>query len=311
MDINKYWGVIDDARFTTGNDQEAMLRCVETTLAQLPAKEVAEWFSIHQEYLHLADCENTEKAISLCNLSFSDDSFLYFRGWLLSLGKDAFYSIMNNPEALSAYISASIDARFEGFVYPGSEVYVNKAFLEEYGLEGMKQWKESWYAQNPDKSEFALNMALADKYNIWDVSAKHPLSAAAKEEIRSDLFSHFSDKRRSSLSGQIQSTEACSMKAVDIDWDVDSEAERDSLPSEIEIPEGMEGEEDISDYLSDVTGFCHKGFKLVDCSKEAARDMGGEPTKPSLSDQIQSASTRAADSHASPDTPVKTPNPER
>lgn len=31
----------------------------------------------------------------------------------------------------------------------------------------------------------------------------------------------------------------------------------------------------------------------------------------SLADQIQSASTRAGDSHASPDTPVKTPDPER
>ena len=36
-----------------------------------------------------------------------------------------------------------------------------------------------------------------------------------------------------------------------------------------------------------------------------------EGEKVSLSDQIQSASTRASDSHASPDTPVKTPNPER
>lgn len=104
---------------------------------------------------------------------------------------------------------------------------------------------------------------------------------------------------------------ARSMKAVDIDWDVNSEAERDSLPSEIEIPEGMMHEEDISNYLSDVTGFCHKGFKLVDCSKEAARDMGGEPKKPALSEQIQSASTRVGASHASPDTPIKSQDPER
>lgn len=208
MDINKYWEVIDDARMKTGSDQRAMLKCVETTLAQFSAKEIAEWFSIHQEYLHLATCENVEKAISLCNLSFSDDSFLYFRGWLLSLGKDAFYSIVNNPENLSAYIHSSNDARFESFVYPGSEVYINIAFSEEYGSEGMKQWKENWYAQNPDKGEFALNVALGDKYNVWDASAKHPLSAAAKEEMRLDLFSHSSGRKKSSLSDQIQSASA-------------------------------------------------------------------------------------------------------
>ena len=44
------------------------------------------------------------------------------------------------------------------------------------------------------------------------------------------------------------------------------------IPKEIEIPEYLidedididDYEEDISDYLSDTTGFCHCGFDLVD-----------------------------------------------
>lgn len=55
------------------------------------------------------------------------------------------------------------------------------------------------------------------------------------------------------------------MKATNIIWDVDFEdfdSEADVLPNEIEIPDGMEDEEEISDYISDVTGFCHKGFDL-------------------------------------------------
>ena len=56
------------------------------------------------------------------------------------------------------------------------------------------------------------------------------------------------------------------MKAINIDWDVDLEEDLDALqmlPDEIEIPEELEDEEAISDYLSDVTGFCHNGFELV------------------------------------------------
>ena len=34
------------------------------------------------------------------------------------------------------------------------------------------------------------------------------------------------------------------------------------LPNEITIPNNIEDEEAISDYISDVTGFCHKGFEL-------------------------------------------------
>lgn len=52
------------------------------------------------------------------------------------------------------------------------------------------------------------------------------------------------------------------MKATNIEWDIDNE-ENVLLPTEIEIPEGMTDEEEISDYLSEATGFCHKGFDLI------------------------------------------------
>ncbi len=55
------------------------------------------------------------------------------------------------------------------------------------------------------------------------------------------------------------------MKAINILWDVDDdEKELVSLPDEIDIPEGMTDEDEISDYLSDETGFCYKGFDLID-----------------------------------------------
>lgn len=76
------------------------------------------------------------------------------------------------------------------------------------------------------------------------------------------------------------------MKATKIIWDVDMNDVLDqleemsiddlikiignerlnaimSLPNEIEIPEDVEDDDEISDYLSDVTGFCHKGFEIV------------------------------------------------
>lgn len=52
------------------------------------------------------------------------------------------------------------------------------------------------------------------------------------------------------------------MKAVGIIWDVDYEEDLELLPKEIEIPDLMTDEDEISDYLSDTTGYCHKGFCL-------------------------------------------------
>ena len=54
------------------------------------------------------------------------------------------------------------------------------------------------------------------------------------------------------------------MKAIDIIWDVDNNDDLKHLPTEIKIPEGITDEDDISDYISDKTGFCHEGFELVE-----------------------------------------------
>ena len=47
------------------------------------------------------------------------------------------------------------------------------------------------------------------------------------------------------------------MKAVNIAWDCDED-----LPEEVELPVGMTDEDEISDYLTDLTGYCHYGFNL-------------------------------------------------
>lgn len=58
------------------------------------------------------------------------------------------------------------------------------------------------------------------------------------------------------------------MKAVDILWDIDIDddtvtPESIGLPSEVDIPDNID-EDDVADYLSDLTGYCHKGFRLID-----------------------------------------------
>lgn len=52
------------------------------------------------------------------------------------------------------------------------------------------------------------------------------------------------------------------MKATCIEWDVDTEEDLENLPTEIKIPDGMNDEEEIADYLSEITGYCHLGFVL-------------------------------------------------
>lgn len=53
------------------------------------------------------------------------------------------------------------------------------------------------------------------------------------------------------------------MKAINILWDTDGDTDTlDSLPTEIEIPDNI-SEDEISDYISDTTGYCHMGYTLT------------------------------------------------
>ncbi len=207
MNTEKFWRIIDEANTKAGKgNQDEMLECTEALLSELPPSEIAEWFNIHHLYLDLADRKDLERAAAGCNIYLSDDSFLYFRGWLLSLGKDAFYNILNNPDTLSNYVKDPSDTRFESFVYAGHSVYAQKAW--ECDPEGM-MWKENWLAENPDKGDYAFNWALGNKYSLWDASSQNPLSDEAKENIRRDLFSE-SDSRKitvAKMGGELKEVE--------------------------------------------------------------------------------------------------------
>lgn len=75
------------------------------------------------------------------------------------------------------------------------------------------------------------------------------------------------------------------MKAVNILWDVDNEEELESLPKEVDIPVELTDEEEISDYLSELTGYCHYGFSLsADSPPEKNKADDGE--KESKSDRF-------------------------
>lgn len=70
---------------------------------------------------------------------------------------------------------------------------------------------------------------------------------------------------------EIQEEEKKMVKVTDIIWDVDYEEDINNLPTEIIIPDevaycedGEIDEEAISDYISDETGFCHRGFNIVE-----------------------------------------------
>ena len=72
------------------------------------------------------------------------------------------------------------------------------------------------------------------------------------------------------------------MKAINIQWDTDGEAVE--LPPEIDLPGGMTDEDEISDYITEQTGWCHKGFML---SGAESQETHREKPKYTIEDFVQ------------------------
>ena len=82
------------------------------------------------------------------------------------------------------------------------------------------------------------------------VSTIYHIPAVADRATVDAIFNHI----------QEINTTPVARKAVQIDWDTDGEDV--DLPTEIDIPAEID-DEDVADYLSDQTGFCHFGFQIA------------------------------------------------
>ena len=68
------------------------------------------------------------------------------------------------------------------------------------------------------------------------------------------------------------------MKIIyDIQWDTDGDENiAADLPNYMIVPEGMSDKEEISDWISNETGFCHQGFKLIDACQPKRLELLGQ-----------------------------------
>ena len=69
----------------------------------------------------------------IMNGGCSDDMFEYFRNWIISLGKEAYYKAKENPDSLIYYYDEGIEFyEFEEFWYVALEAFKNKTGKDLY-----------------------------------------------------------------------------------------------------------------------------------------------------------------------------------
>ncbi|OLR93245.1 DUF4240 domain-containing protein [Actinokineospora bangkokensis] len=107
MDENTFWSLVDRARQSdpdeVGEALEVVLRDVGT----------ADLVSFEQTYHRVAARAYTWEVWGAAYVAMggcSDDSFDYFRAWLVGRGEDAFHRVVADPDSLADLVAGSGDA---------------------------------------------------------------------------------------------------------------------------------------------------------------------------------------------------------
>jgi tetratricopeptide (TPR) repeat protein len=118
MEHARFWELIDDARNARGKTSVALIR----SLAELTPKEIAEFDAWFWAYYGATQREDLWAAVYAIRGGCGDDSFDYFRGWLISRGEVAVLSAIRDPESLVEIIGKA-DPRDEDMLGAAGAAY--------------------------------------------------------------------------------------------------------------------------------------------------------------------------------------------
>ena len=135
MDEDQFWKIIALSVENTKTPDKQLYYIVEK-LAELPFKSIVSFTMRIHALLFKSYNEKLWCAAYLINSGSSDDNFEYFRLWLISRGKEAFYSALNNPDSIIDFIPEDFDSAYglesEELWYAADIVFHDKVEVDDY-----------------------------------------------------------------------------------------------------------------------------------------------------------------------------------
>jgi len=131
MDIDQFWGLIETSRKGVDNcdDQADKLTAL---LEQLEPAEIVSFKHRFDFYMGQPYRWDLWAVAYIVNGGCSDDSFDYFRSWLIGQGREYFMAALNDPQR--AADNAGVDGECEGeaLMYSAYDAYESKTGKSEF-----------------------------------------------------------------------------------------------------------------------------------------------------------------------------------
>ena len=126
-EINKdtFWALIQEAKDTCGQDTDAWAKYMIDRLAGLGPDQSLMFLNYMDAYKDLSFRYGLWDAAKIFRVDgCSDDSFSYFRSWLIVQGKDVYMAALADPDSL-ADVEPYADCFFETAGYVGAVSYTH------------------------------------------------------------------------------------------------------------------------------------------------------------------------------------------
>jgi hypothetical protein len=122
MDDEEFWALVEAARDASNDNVDDRPGALEQLLMSRAPDEVQDFQDCYDEVLRRANRWNLWGAAYLMNGGCSDDTFRYFRDWLISEGRHVFEAALADPDTL-ADLPRMDGFELEDYGYVASDVY--------------------------------------------------------------------------------------------------------------------------------------------------------------------------------------------
>jgi hypothetical protein len=126
-----FWQLLDQAIAAAPNDNEGKENFLIDSLATRPLDEIIGFELALRQHIIAADDYGLMAAQKIIDGYVTDDSWLYFRSWLIGQGQAVFTTALHNPDTLVAVVPSAYECDFESLLYVATAAYERQTGREE------------------------------------------------------------------------------------------------------------------------------------------------------------------------------------
>ncbi|WP_162910437.1 DUF4240 domain-containing protein [Hymenobacter oligotrophus] len=131
MPAAAFWQLIDQAVAAAPADNEGKEHFLMNALAAKPLEEIVAFELALRQHIIAADDYGLMAAQKIIDGYVTDDSWLYFRCWLIGQGQAVFAAALQNPDTLTAVVPGPYECDFESLLYVATAAYQRQTGKEE------------------------------------------------------------------------------------------------------------------------------------------------------------------------------------